>query len=244
MEKILLINKPKGKSSFWVVKKVKEKYPGQKVGHAGTLDPLAEGLLIVLVGKATKKQKDFENLDKEYIVEAILGATSLTYDLEGELEWGSGSTRLISWLKGLTEEKINKVLEKDFSGRIVQTVPAFSAIKVKGQRLYWRARKGKPIAFLPKRTVELKKLTVLKFTPASSKLKQAEKPTVVVDHLPRIKIKMTVSKGFYIRSFVSELGEKLKTGAVVSQLARTQVGKYLLVKAVSPKDILANGDRR
>lgn len=222
MDQIFLINKPKGKTSYQIVREFKKKYPGEKVGHAGTLDPLAEGLLIILIGKATKRQSEFMALEKEYLAEAVLGITTETWDLEKEPELYPAKD-LKKRLEELDKNKVKKIL-KTFEGEFLQIVPPYSAVKVRGQRLYHLARKGK-IDFqnLPKKKIRIYKIKLLDFKPARFSQKEINSREVLKSG-PQIKIEMTVSQGTYVRSIVYQLGEKLKTGAVTSKLVRTRVG--------------------
>lgn len=238
---IILINKPRGLTSFKVVSQVR-KALGEKVGHAGTLDPSAEGLLILLVGKATKRQEEFMNLKKEYITEAVFGLKSPTYDLEGEVVFGN-SEGLGKVLLEIDKKKIKQLLQK-YKGEFVQTVPPFSAVKIKGKPLYKLARKGKRIERLPKKKVVLYEAEILDFSP----LKKNVKPDRIsvreaIKVFPRVKIRLVVSKGFYVRSFVSELGEDFGSGALVKRLIRTRIGDYTLQQAFTPEEFLASVDR-
>lgn len=221
---IFLINKPSGPTSYDVIRAFKKVYPKEKIGHAGTLDPLASGLLIVLLGKACKRQAEFMGLDKEYQAKIVFGLTSDSYDLGGSLKIGNGP-ELFEKLALLSEPKIEKAIS-GFGKGYLQTVPAFCAVKTKGVPLYRLARQGRKIDKLPSRRVKIKKIKLLSFT-----------PTV----FPQIELIMTVSKGFYVRSLAFDLGVKLGVGAVLAGLVRTQIGPYSLKKAVDLKKILASG---
>jgi tRNA pseudouridine55 synthase len=210
MNGLLLIDKPKGWTSFDVVAKVRglaRQATGQKkpkVGHAGTLDPLASGLLIVLVGKdATKKQAEFMKLDKEYQVELKLGQTSTTDDDEGDKTTVSVARPSATDVKAV----IN-----NFIGEIQQVPPIFSAIKINGQRAYKQARSGKEITMEP-RTVNIYSIDDLEYS------------------YPFIRFTANVSSGTYIRSLARDIGNKLGTGAYMSNLRRTQIGDYNLSDA-------------
>lgn len=226
MDQIFLINKPRGKTSYQVVREFKKKYPGEKVGHAGTLDPLAEGLLIILIGKATKRQSEFMALEKEYLAEAVLGITTETWDLEKEPELYPAKD-LKKKLEELDKNKVKKIL-KTFEGEFLQIIPPYSAVKIKGQRLYRLARKGK-IDFqnLPKKKIRIYKIKLVDFKPARFSRKKINSREVLKNG-PQIKIEMTVSRGAYVRSIVYQLGEKLKIGATTTRLVRTRVGKFSL----------------
>lgn len=216
MDKVLFIDKPKEWTSFDVVGKVRSllrQQTGQKVkvGHAGTLDPLATGLLIVLIGKATKRQDDFMKQDKVYEVALKLGQTSTTADEEGEKT--TVSDRQPS--KAEVEQAI-----KHFVGTISQIPPAYSAIKIDGQRAYKLARAGKAVV------IEPRKVTIY-----SVEQIEYEYPTVTFT--------TKVSSGTYIRTLATDIGEKLGTGAYMSDLRRTNIGAYNLKDALSMEEVSA-----
>ncbi|MDP4038448.1 MAG: tRNA pseudouridine(55) synthase TruB [bacterium] len=203
---ILLVDKPIGISSFGIVKKVRTAFNVKKVGHAGTLDPLASGLLIILIGKEnTKKANQFLKLDKTYEVEASLGQTSSTGDNEGKLKKASDNKPTLS--------KIKKVLN-EFRDEISQIPPIYSALKVKGERSYQLARKGE------KPDLAKRKVIIYKIENISYKY-------------PKLNFSCAVSSGTYIRSLVEDIGKKLKTGAFTSQLRRITIGKYNVEDAIS-----------
>lgn len=215
MEDVLLIDKPRGWTSFDVVAKVRSSLreeTGQKVkvGHAGTLDPLATGLLIVLVGKATKQQDEFMKKDKIYEVELKLGETSTTADEEGEKFNISD--------KKPSQDEIQAVLAS-FIGKIEQIPPAFSAIKVNGQRAYKLARAGKEVKLEPR------KVTICSITDVSYSY-------------PALKFTTEVSSGTYIRSLVTDIGDVLKTGAYMTSLRRTQIGELSIKDARNIEQML------
>lgn len=211
----LLINKPLNWTSFDVVKKVRNILKNHyqikkiKVGHAGTLDPLADGLLILCTGKWTKKIEEFQNQEKEYTGTFVLGATTPSYDLETEINQTFN-------LSSLTEEQIrsNRNL---FIGDIEQAPPIFSALKKDGVRLYEYARKGVEI--------EVKKRNVNISTFEISRIE-----------LPEIDFKIRCSKGTYIRSIAHDFGKSLDNGAYLSKLRRTKIGKFNLEDAVNLQD--------
>ncbi len=208
MDQVLLIDKPKGWTSFDVVGKTRSllrQETGQKVkvGHAGTLDPLATGLLIVLVGKATKRQDRLMKQDKVYEVVMKLGQTSTTADEEGEKTVVSDHQP--------TQEEVTKAIQQ-FTGQISQVPPAYSAIKIDGQRAYKLARAGKEVK------IEPRQVTIHEIT------------NVVYDY-PLISFTANVSSGTYIRSLVTDIGEALGTGAYMTDLRRTSIGKYLVADA-------------
>lgn len=201
---IFLVYKPAGISSYDMVRVFKKKHSGMKVGHAGTLDPLASGLLLILVGRACQEQSKFIGLDKEYLAKITFGLTSDTYDLGGKVK--------VDKIKKLTQDQINLAL-RSFGEEYMQTVPAFSAVKRKGKPLYKYARQGKKLENLPQKEVQIKNINLISFR----------------NYLfPEIEIKLRVSKGFYVRSFAHDLGEKLGTGAVLSALERTRIGRFHL----------------
>lgn len=210
---ILNIYKEKGWTSFDVVKKVRnilrhEHGKKEKVGHAGTLDPLAEGVLIVLTGRDTKKQAEIMEMEKEYVAEISFGASSPTYDLEGTLSFSKIPDDLD------VEKKLDELLPK-YLGEIKQTVPPHSAVKVKGKRLYKKARSGKlSTAELPSKKITIRNITKLDF--------------YKIENLPTVKLKISCSKGTYIRSLAHDLGKDLDVGGVLISLVRTRVGDYLI----------------
>ncbi len=202
-EETILIDKPAGMSSFGVVARVRRKLRDRegkkvKVGHTGTLDPFATGLLIILAGKATKKSDEFLKKDKEYEATVFLGKNSTTGDIEGEIVDVSD--------KIPTEEEVRKACEK-FVGEIEQTVPVFSAVKINGERAYKLARKGKEIE-MPTRKVEIYSLDVLSY------------------NYPELKIRTHVSSGTYIRTLGEDIGRTLETGAYLTALRRTKIADF------------------
>ncbi len=208
MNGILLLDKPIGWTSFDVVKKTKNIVGGKiKVGHAGTLDPLATGLLIILVGKATKQQDHFMKHDKVYEVSGTLGAISSTLDAEGELTEND---------KPLPSEAELKSAAENYLGDIEQTPPQYSAIKVDGQRAYKMAREGK--------TVELKKRPVTIHS-INNFTYDGQVFSFTVD----------VSSGTYIRSLIHDIGQDVGCGAYTSQLRRTSIADFSVDKSL-PKE--------
>ena len=218
ISKILLIDKPKAWTSFDVVKKirglVKKKYNLQKikVGHTGTLDPLATGLLVLCIGKKTKNIKNLELLEKEYVATIKLGCITDSFD--GETAEKEHKTYV-----NLSELEIENALLA-FHGPIQQIPPIFSAIKVKGERLYQKARRGEKNIALKKRSV-----TILDI-----KLESI--------NLPLVKFTVKCSKGTYIRSLAHDIGQKLNCGAYLYELRRVSVGQYNIENAQSINDIL------
>jgi len=210
---IMLVDKPIGWTSFDVVAKIRgqirREYQEQgikptkrqlKVGHAGTLDPFATGLLVILLGDATKKADEFLKLDKVYEATIRLGQTSTTGDPEGEIT--DVSERIPS------QEEVESGLEK-FVGEITQTPPIFSAIKVNGQRAYKLAHAGKEVE-IPSRQVTIYSTELLDYT------------------YPNVRIRTHVSSGTYIRTLAEDVGAKMGVGAYCSKLSRLSVGPYSL----------------
>jgi tRNA pseudouridine55 synthase len=205
---IILIDKPANMTSFGVVARVRRVLSEQagkkvKVGHTGTLDPFATGLLILCIGKETKNAMTYTKLDKVYEATIRLGQTSSTGDPEGEIT-EVNDTRP-------SREDIEKVIEK-FVGEIKQTPPIFSAIKINGRRAYHLAREGKEVK-IPERTVTIHSIDVIDYS------------------YPELKIRTHVSSGTYIRSLASDIGELLGTGAYCTQLRRTSIAKWDIADA-------------
>lgn len=207
-EGIVLIDKPQGWTSHDVVAKVRRLTGVKRVGHAGTLDPLATGLLIVLVGREfTKKQDMFMKQEKEYMVTGRLGITTDSYDLDGQV------TARSEWrgVKQIDRSQLEATLPL-FLGEIDQQVPAFSAVKVQGKKLYELARRKANIADLPVRKVVNKELELLNVT-TNDETSEAT-----------FSLRVVCSSGTYIRSLVHDIGQKLKVGATVTHLRRTRIG--------------------
>lgn len=204
--KVLLINKPLHWTSFDVVRKIRSTIRIKKVGHAGTLDPLATGLLIVCTGKFTKKINEYMAREKEYTGSFTLGATTPTYDLESEPE-------NFKDYHHITEDKLHE-LTKQFTGQIQQVPPAHSAIKQAGKPVYEMARKGIAVKLEP-RTLFIKAFTI-----------------TGVD-LPKVYFKVVCSTGTYIRSLAHDYGNALGCGAYLSGLCRTRIGEFTLEDAMS-----------
>jgi len=221
-----LVNKPSGISSYDVIREFKKYYPGQKIGHAGTLDPMASGLLIVLMGKTCKEQGKFMGLEKEYRAKIVFGLVSDTYDLQGQIKIGDGQD-LFKNLSLLSKKKVEKALSS-FGQGYLQTVPAFSAVKRKGRPLYKLAREGKTIKNLPQKEVKIGEIKLVSFKEAV---------------FPQVELLMKVSKGFYVRSLAFDLGKKLGVGGVLANLVRTKIGDFSLNEALEFKDIPASGGR-
>jgi tRNA pseudouridine55 synthase len=210
MDGILLVDKPEGWTSHDAVAKVRgiiKSGTGQKakVGHTGTLDPMATGLLILVLGSYTKKAGEFSKLDKVYEAELTLGATSSTGDREGQITQKSTQKP--------TELAVKAALST-FLGEIWQTPPAHSAIKIGGQRAYKAARAGKTVEIEP-RKVMIYEITDVRYS------------------YPKLSFTVKVSSGTYIRSLAADIGQKLGTGAYLSSLRRTQVGTFTVSKVIS-----------
>lgn len=213
----ILIDKPAGITSFGVVARVrrvlKQKLGKKKikVGHTGTLDPFATGLLVLLYGKETKNAMNLTKLDKIYEAEFTLGQISSTGDPEGEISDCSD-------FKIPTLEQIQNEINRNFLGKIEQTPPAFSAIKIDGQRAYDLARKGADFE-IPKRTVEIFSFEILDY------------------NFPTLKVRTHVSSGTYIRSLAEDLGYKLGCGAFCSKLRRIKIADFDISNAIELKDL-------
>jgi tRNA pseudouridine55 synthase len=210
---IILIDKPAEMTSFGVVARIRRVLTQQankkvKVGHCGTLDPFATGLLILCVGKECKNAGHYTKLDKVYEATIRLGQTSSTGDPEGEIT-DVGDTQP-------SREEIEKVVGK-FTGDIKQRPPIFSALKINGVRAYKLARKGEEVE-IPERTVTIHSLEVIDYT------------------YPELKIRTHVSSGTYIRSLASDIGLALGTGAYCTQLRRTSISKWDIADAQTLAD--------
>ena len=206
-DKFYVINKPKEWSSFDVVKKIRNMGRFKKIGHAGTLDPLATGILIMCVGKYTKKIDYFQSLPKTYIGRLVLGKTTPSIDLETEFD-GDYSIEHIN-------EAMMEEARLSFLGAIQQVPPIYSAIKLNGQRLFTHARNG----------VNADDLQI--------KIRDVEVYRMDIDtaHFPEISFEIECSKGTYIRSIVRDFGLKCNSGAYMSELVRTKIGDWGLDKA-------------
>lgn len=225
MDEILLVDKPSGWTSFDVVAKIRGKIRADyvargenptkrqlKVGHAGTLDPFATGLLIILLGDATKKADEFLKQDKTYEFTAKLGETSTTGDPEGDIAVSSDQT-------AVSKEEVETVL-KQFTGDITQVPPIYSAIKIDGKRAYKLAREGKAVE-MPSRQVRIERLELVSYD------------------YPYLKCVCDVSSGTYIRTLVEDIGRALGTGAYCTELRRTRIGEFSIddsqsVELISP----------
>lgn len=206
----LLIDKPAGMTSHDVVNRVRRKTGERRVGHAGTLDPFATGLLILGVGReSTKELGTFLHMDKEYEADIVLGETTETFDSEGQIVDMSikDGKRIV-----LTKENVEAAI-KSLTGPLKQIPPMHSAIKVKGKKLYELARQGKTLEVAPR------EVTVHSFELLSTLPETLTLPTTIT-------VKLFVSSGTYIRAIARDLGEKLGTGGYLTALRRTKIGDY------------------
>lgn len=221
IQDIILIDKPAGLSSFGVVARVRRRLSMEagkkvKVGHTGTLDPFATGLLILLANKATKLSNQFLKLDKWYEATIWLGKTSTTGDPEGEIT--EQNTEKVPTLEEV------KTVVNQFVGQITQTVPAFSAVKINGQRAYQLARRGEAVS-MPTRQIEIYAIEILSY------------------NYPELIIRTHVSSGTYIRTLGEDIGKALGVGAYLTALRRTQVGDYQIKNAVKLSDFMGKNNK-
>ena len=201
-----MVNKPYKWTSFDVVGKLRNAFKPLKlkVGHAGTLDPLATGLLIICTGKMTKLIDSYQSQDKEYTGTMVLGATTPSYDLETEVDQKFDISQI-------SEAQIKNTCNQ-FTGDIQQYPPAHSAIKIDGERLYEKARRGEEVE------LRLRNVTIAEFE-------------ITEINLPEISFRVKCSKGTYIRSLVNDFGKALNNGAYLSKLRRTKSGEYAIENA-------------
>lgn len=209
MEGIIVVNKPKGITSFDVIRKLKKILKTKKIGHTGTLDPLATGVMLMCVGKATKLASDLEAKDKVYIADFDIGYATDTYDIEGK--------KIAENIIEVSKEDLEQSIKK-FIGNIKQVPPMYSAIKIDGNKLYHLARKGIEVE-RPERDVTIEYINLLDFKDNKAK------------------IETKVSKGCYIRSLVFDIGQDLGTYATMTALQRKQVGDYSLENSYSLEQI-------
>src|ERR1700722_19707292 len=206
---VLLINKPLQWTSFDVVRKIRNLTKTKKVGHAGTLDPLATGLLIICTGKFTKRINEFMSQEKEYTGTLILGAITPTYDLESAPE----NLKDFSFV---TNELIYETT-KTFTGEILQIPPIHSAIKKDGRRVYELARKGVDVVLEPR------KITIKEFE-------------ITNIELPEIKFRVVCTTGTYMRSLANDFGAELGCGAYLSSLCRTRIGEFSVTQSMTMEE--------
>lgn len=209
---IIAIDKPLGWTSFDAVKRIRGAIQRRmsvrkfKVGHAGTLDPLATGVLIICTGRATKRIDQLQNGLKEYVADITLGATTPSYDLEKEID-------AVYPYEHITREMVDATLP-NFVGHVLQVPPVFSAVKVDGKRAYALARRGKEVE-LKAKPLEIKELEVLTFEP------------------PLLRVRVLCSKGTYIRALARDIGQALGSGAHLTALRRTRVGDITIGACLS-----------
>lgn len=215
---IIGIDKPLGWTSFDAVKRVRGAIQRRlnmkkfKVGHAGTLDPLATGVLIVCTGRSTRDIERLQNGTKEYVADIRLGATTPSFDLETEID-------ATYPFDHVTEDMIRNMLPR-FTGSILQVPPVFSAVKVDGKRAYKYARKGKDVELKPKQL-------------------EIEEIELISSQLPDIRLRIVCSKGTYIRALARDLGVALGSGAHLTALRRTRVGNMMIDNCLSIEDTVA-----
>lgn len=210
-EGFILINKPIGITSFGVVARLRKITGVKKIGHAGTLDPLASGLLICAIGRsATKRIDTLVKQEKVYLAKIELGKISDTYDMEGKV-------RDVKFKAKPRKAEVERILE-GFVGDIFQAPPIFSAKKINGERAYHLARKGIQVR-LKKNKVRINKIELVFY------------------RFPFLKIKVDCGSGTYIRSLANDIGKKLKTGAILIELVREKIGKYSLKKSLNLYEI-------
>lgn len=215
---LLLLNKPAGPTSHDMVERVRAISGIRQIGHAGTLDPFAQGLLILLVGEATKRAESFLGLPKSYDALLRLGMESDTHDIAGTLQ-------TVAVQQSPARDTIAAAL-KQFRGTFLQTPPQFSAIKTKGKKAYEEARKGK-IIILPPREITVYKLEIIHY------------------QYPLLALTLHVSSGTYVRAIARDLGKALGIGAVAASLTRTRIGNFLLKNADGPEEMTkANWQQR
>lgn len=207
---VLIVNKPSGMTSHDVVDFVRKSLKVRRIGHSGTLDPIATGVLLILVGKATKLFNRFLGFDKEYVATLTLGARTNSGDISG---------RVIETkdYKEVTKEKINEAFTR-FTGRVFQVPPMFSALKHKGKRLYFLARRGIEIE-RPARTIIVKELKLLDF------------------NLPQIKFYLKCSRGTYVRKIAEDIAYSLGTLGCISWIERQAIGPFNIKEAISLDEI-------
>ncbi|MGL5681549.1 MAG: tRNA pseudouridine(55) synthase TruB [Marinifilaceae bacterium] len=214
---LIVVDKPLEWTSFDVVNKIRstlrKKHGKMKVGHAGTLDPLATGIVMVCTGKWTKRIEELMAGEKEYVATVEFGATTPSCDLESEIDERFPFEHIT---RELLEEKI-----KDFVGVIQQAPPIFSAVRIDGVRAYEKARKGHDVE-MPTRPVEIKEIEIMEFNP------------------PIAKLRIVCGKGTYIRSIARDLGEACNSGAHLTGLVRTRVDKYMLIDANNMQELVVH----
>lgn len=215
MDGFIIVNKPKDMTSHAVCNKIRSIMHTKKVGHSGTLDPLATGVLVVAVGKATKLINYLENQDKTYVAEALFGIQTDSYDILGNVLNKDD-------LSNPTDSEIDKQLEI-LKGSESQIPPIYSAIKVNGKKLYDYAKNGEMVEILPRKI----------------KIHSLKRVSNIIDK--KVSIEVSANKGFYVRSLINDLGTMLNTYAVMSNLIRTKAGKYDISISQTLEEIKENG---
>lgn len=210
VDRVLLINKPYEWTSFDVVNKLRYRFKMKKIGHAGTLDPLATGLLIVCTGKMTKRIEEFMGLEKEYTGKFVIGQTTPSFDLETEVSEAKDITNI-------SRDQLDAAA-RSLTGKLSQLPPLHSAIKIGGKRAYKFARQGKEVELQP-REVDVQVFDITDFSGAE------------------VSFRIVCSKGTYIRSIARDFGAALGVGAYLSHLCRTRIGPYLLSDAISINEV-------
>ncbi len=215
MDGFIIVNKPKDMTSHAVCNKIRSIMHTKKVGHSGTLDPLATGVLVVAVGKATKLINYLENQDKTYVAEALFGIQTDSYDILGNVLNKDD-------LSNPTESEIDEQLEI-LKRSETQIPPIYSAIKVNGKKLYDYAKNGETVEILPRKI----------------KIHSLKRVSNIIDK--KVSIEVSANKGFYVRSLINDLGISLNTYAVMSNLIRTKAGKYDILISQTLEEIKENG---
>ncbi|GLI54074.1 tRNA pseudouridine(55) synthase TruB [Thermodesulfovibrio yellowstonii] len=210
MNAVVVLNKPKGFTSQETVTKIKKILKVKKAGHAGTLDPMARGILIVCINEATKITPFLMELEKEYVFKAKFGISTNTYDADGKI------VRVVENFK-LEREQVESVLE-EFTGEIMQIPPMYSAVKVGGKPLHELARKGVEIERKPKRVI-IHSIKIESFEP------------------PFVTFRVVCSKGTYVRSLCYDIGERLGMGAHIVELTRTRVGEFRVEESIELEEL-------
>lgn len=208
---IILLNKPKNWTSFDVVKYVRGRLRTKKVGHAGTLDPMATGLLVICSGRATKSISQIQEMKKIYLAEITFGGSTPTYDAESKIDEAAE-------FEHITLENIQDVFESQFSGEIQQVPPMYSALKRDGKKLYELARRGETVELAPR------PITIYEYQ-------------IIQYEAPKLILTVTCSKGTYIRSIAHDLGIALGSRGYLSALERTGIGEYSSKRAITPQEI-------
>lgn len=206
MDGILIVNKPSGMTSHDVVDLIRRIFHVRKVGHAGTLDPMARGVLVMLLGTFTKESARLSSVEKEYVATMVLGAVSDTGDGDGRVVESPGPVRV-------SRDEV-ETAAREFTGEILQVPPMYSAVKVKGVKMYELARRGIEVERAPRKIV-IRSLDILEC------------------EIPRVTLKVVCSKGTYIRQLCADIGSRLGCGAYCGSLTRTRCGDHALEECVS-----------